>query len=433
MCIDGGVKFLRLLGIGLALLLLAGGAAWLFREQLIGVLVQSRLGAELSRLVGADVELTDATYRDGTLRVGRGIVAGPAMPFARLQAEGVRTAVEWRQLGDFGNAPLHIEAENIDLVWRNRGTQSAGGGAKAGVSGKEPAPIDILAARFSFRHEDGAGWSVRDTNARLRYDKGSWSFSASGGRLEIPGWPSLEIERLTGEQQGRAWRIASFALKNGEGALAGSATVDAGQMSGEFSWQDFQIDGFLPQKAGDYFTARSSGDAVLDRGELRGQMKLADAETRNLPALVKLASIFTGEDYSKVPWESFRFEFVRKSDGSLTFSNLVAVSPKGLAVRGSGVTGASSLSADLQLGLRREGRPWLVAFMPVLFRQEKEGYLWTPVKVGGTPQAPTEDLTTRVVAALAVAPATEAVESAAEIPASAVEAAGNLLRGLLGR
>jgi hypothetical protein len=55
------------------------------------------------------------------------------------------------------------------------------------------------------------------------------------------------------------------------------------------------------------------------------------------------------------------------------------------------------------------------------------------VKSGGTPQAPTEDLTTRVVAALAVAPATQAVESAAEIPATAVEAAGNLLRGLLGR
>jgi hypothetical protein len=433
MCIGGGVKFLRMLGVCLALLLLAGAAAWFFRDTLVDTLVQSRLGSELSRLVGADVEVTDSTYREGTLRVGRGVVSGPNLPFARLQFEGVRTVVEWRQLGDFGDSPLHIEAENIDLVWRNHGTQRADGGAAAGAPRKEVPPIDILADRFSFRHEDATEWSIRETKARLRYDKGSWSFSASGGRLENPGWPSLEIERLTGEQQGRGWRIASFALKNDEGALAGSATLDPGGMSGEFSWQDFKLDGFLPQKAGDYFTARSSGDAVLERGELRGQMKLAGAETRNLPALVKLASIFTGEDYSTVPWDSFRFEFVRKADGSLTFSNLVAVSPKGLAVRGSGATGASSLSADLQLGLRREGRPWLVAFMPILFRQEKEGYLWTPVKVGGTPQAPSEDLTTRVVAALAVAPATQAVESAAEIPATAVEAAGGLLRSLLGR
>ena len=433
MCIDGGVKFLRLLGLCLALLLLAGGAVWFFRDKLIGALVQSRLGPELSRLIGAEVEVTEAAYRDGLLQVGRGVVSGPAMPFTRLEFAGARTAVEWRQLGDFASTPLHIEAEAIDLVWRNRGTPRAEVGASAGSPGRQVPPIDIFAARFSFRHEDGAQWSLRDTTARLRYDKGAWSFSAHGGKLEIPGWPSLGIERVTGEQQGRGWRIASFALKDGESALAGSATLEGGDISGEFSWQDFKVDGFLPEKTGDYFTARSSGDAVLKNGELRGQMKLTGAEARNLPALVKLASIFTGEDYSKVPWESFRFEFVRKADGSVTFTNLVAVSPKGLAVRGSGATGASSLSADLELGLRREGRPWLVAFMPILFRQEKEGYLWTPVKVGGTPQAPTEDLTTRVVAALAVAPATQAVESAAEIPATAVEAAGNLLRGLLGR
>jgi hypothetical protein len=200
MCIGGGVKFLRLLGVCLALLLLAGAAAWFFRDTLVDALVQSRLGAELSRLVGADVELNDSTYRDGTLRVGRGVVSGPNLPFARLQFEGVRTAVEWRQLRDFGGSPLHIEAENIDLVWRDRGTQRTEGGSPAGASGKKVPPVDILAERFSFRHEDGADWSIRDTKARLRYDKGSWSFSANGGRLEIPGWPSLEIERLTGEQ-----------------------------------------------------------------------------------------------------------------------------------------------------------------------------------------------------------------------------------------
>ena len=427
------MKLLRISGILLALLLLAGGAVWFFRDQLVGTLVQSRLGSELSRLIGAEVELADAGYRDGTLRVGRGVVTGSGMPFARLQFTDARTAVEWRRLGDFGADPMHIETASIDLVWRNRGPERTEMSSHGGSPGRETPPLDILAERFSFRHEDGAEWRIRDTRARLRYDKETWSFSASGGLLELPGWPALEIERLTGEQQGRAWRISSFALKNGEGALAGSATLEAGNLSGEFSWQDFRIDGFLPQKAGDYFTARSSGDAVLEHGELRGQMKLAGAETRNLPALVKLASIFTGEDYSTVPWESFRFEFARRPDGSFTFTNLAAESPKGLAIRGSGTTDAESLAADLQLGVRRQGRPWLVAFMPILFRDEKEGYLWTPVKVGGTPAAPTEDLTTRVVAALAVAPAAQAVDSAAEIPATAVEAAGGLLRSLLGR
>jgi hypothetical protein len=160
---------------------------------------------------------------------------------------------------------------------------------------------------------------------------------------------------------------------------------------------------------------------------------LAGAEARNLPALIKLASIFTGENYDNVAWETARFDFIRDARGAVLIENLTAISSKGLSLQGSGAFAHDHLSADLQLGLKREGRPWLVAFMPILFRSEKDGYLWTPVKVGGTPQAPTEDLTKRVVAALAVAPATQAVETAVEVPATAVEAAGNLLRGLLGR
>ena len=57
---------------------------------------------------------------------------------------------------------------------------------------------------------------------------------------------------------------------------------------------------------------------------------------------------------------------------------------------GSGIYNKDSIRADLQLGVLRHGRPWLVAFMPVLFRNEHDGYLWTSVRVGGTPEAPVE-------------------------------------------
>ena len=134
-----------------------------------------------------------------------------------------------------------------------------------------------------------------------------------------------------------------------------------------------------------------------------------------------------------MPWETFRFEFTRAADGTVSFSALEASSTKGLTVRGSGRIGADSLAADLELGVRRDGRPWLVAFMPVLFRTEKDGYLWVPVRVGGTPAAPTEDLTARVVAALAMVPAAGAVEAAAKMPGAAAEAAGSLLETLMGR
>jgi len=424
---------LRISAVLALVFLAAGGAAWFLRDELVARILPGRLASELSRFLGAEVQIGEAGYRDGTLRVGRGSVAAEAMPFDRLEFEDARTALDWRQWREWTKSPLHIEAAKIDLVWREKtggGTRrSAAAAAKVSLP-----PIDILAARFSFRHADSAEWRLRDAAARLRRENESWTVSARDGFFEAPGWPAMNIERLSIEQQGDGWRVPSFALNDGHGGvLAGSAVLEGGKVTGEFSWQDLQMSGFLPDEAARYFSARSSGDARFEEGELRGAMKLSGAETRNLPALVKLASVFRREKYDTVPWENVRFEFLRGPDGTVTFANLMAVSPTGLAVRGSGTVSAQSLSADLQLGVRREGRPWLVAFMPVLFRNESEGYLWTKVKVGGTPQKPTEDLSPRIVAAIAALPAAEAVDATVEIPAGAVEAAGGLLRELLGR
>ena len=89
--------------------------------------------------------------------------------------------------------------------------------------------------------------------------------------------------------------------------------------------------------------------------------------------------------------------------------------------------------ADLQVGVRAAGRPILGAFVPVLFSHERDGYYWTQVKIGGTPEAPTENLGARLAAAIALAPAAGAAQSAVEIPAAASEAVGGLLRGIMGR
>ena len=102
-------------------------------------------------------------------------------------------------------------------------------------------------------------------------------------------------------------------------------------------------------------------------------------------------------------------------------------------MRGGGFYSLQSVGADLQVGVRAAGRPILGAFVPVLFSHERDGYYWTQVKIGGTPEAPTENLGARLAAAIALAPAAGAGQSAVEIPAAASEAVGGLLRGIMGR
>lgn len=429
------MKVLRIITTLFVLAAFAGGAAYVMREEIINWWLQRQLAVQLSKISGADVRLEHVRYRDGLLSAGRCRVTGGDMAFERLEIADIKVPIDWERIKHPAGEPLRLEASSVDLVWRNApGNRSDGFAARAEQDGVKLPVLEMSVGKFSYRREDSSGWRIADTAVRGKFDAGVWSFSGEGGTLHAPGWPEMSIGSLAGQHRPDETLIEHFAVSGPKGgAVEGSAKAVSGRWSGDFRWTNIGMDLMLPEGAMKHFFARSSGKAHLAEGTFRGQMELQEAEARNLPALVKLASIFTGEDYRTVAWETARFDFIRDARGAVLIENLTAVSSKGLFLRGSGAFAQDHLSADLELGLKREGRPWLVAFMPVLFRTEEDGYLWTPVKVGGTPQTPTEDLTTRVVAALAVAPVKEAVDTAVEAPATAVEAAGNLLRGLFGR
>lgn len=424
----------------LVLVLLAGGlggAAYMMREDVINWWLQRQLAGELSRRLGAHVELERVRYRDGVLSTGLCRVQGERLPFSSLEIKDARLPIGLERLKNPAGEPLHLEAASVDLVWRDVPPPEAGLPRKdkdaIGDGGAMPV-VEMVVGAFTFRHLDDTRWRVTDSAVRATFDAGEWKFSGRGGRVNAPGWPELRLENISGQHAAGETRIAEFAVSEAQGgSVSGSASGADGDWSGDFRWKNVAMDLLLPAGAKKHFVGRSNGEARLAGGVLTGRMELEGSEVRNLPALVKLASIFTGEDYRTVAWETARFNFIRDARGAVLVEDLNAESSKGLSLRGSAAFAKDHLSADLQLGLKREGRPWLVAFMPVLFRKEQDGYLWTPVTVGGTPQSPTEDLSSRVVAALAVAPAMQAVETAVEVPAAAVEAAGGLLRGLLGR
>ena len=427
------MKVWRILAAGSAVLAVAAGALFFFREPLANFWIQRHLASVLSAATGADIELHEVAWQNGVLRAGRGEIKGGALPFERVQVKDVRAAVEWKQLLEPLSAPLHVEIAEAELAWKT-GDRRVDGPPGRSEGGAGPADLDLLVARLTVRTPDDAGWALRDTAARAVRTAGAWSLSARGGRIENPGLPPLEVERVSATQRGTVWTIGGFALRDApEGAVAGSATNEGGAWSGEFSWQDINAARLLPGDAGAHFTGKMSGDATLREGVLRGKAKLAGATIEKVPQMVQMASLFVGENWDRVPWDVFRFEFTRQPDGRVEFRKLEAVSPKGIALHGAGHYAPDSLAADLQLGVSGSDRPWLVAFVPSIFRAQKSGYFWTTVRVSGTPDAPVEDLSRRLATAAATVPAAAAAEAAAEIPGAAAEAAGDLLRGLLGR
>ncbi len=422
------MKVRRTLAVILAVFAVGAGAVFFFREAIIGLWLERHLAAMISEATGAEVGLRDVSWRDGVLTAGHGELTGGRLPFERLEVGRLHAAVSWEQLLEPLARPLAVEIGEAELVLRKEGP------SQAGADGVILPDLDLLVARLTVRTSDEQSWILRDTAARAVRTGDAWSLSARGGKLERAGLTPLGLERVSAEHRGSFWNIGGFALRDGpDGALAGSATNEGGAWSGEFSWQDIDAARILPGGAGTHFSGKLSGDATLREGVLRGQCKVAGASLDQAPQMVQMASLFVGENWDRVPWDVFRFAFTRQPDGRVEFEKLEAVSPKGIALHGAGHYAPDSLAADLQLGVSAENRPWLVAFVPSIFRAQKSGYFWTTVRVGGTPEAPVEDLTTRLVTAAATVPAAAAVEAAAEIPGAAVDTATDLLRSLIGR
>lgn len=417
----------------LAALLVVAGAAFLLRENIANYWIKRQLAGTLARALAAEVDLQGVAWKDGILKVQRFRMAGGNHPFQRLEARDLRAPVDWEHLLDPSSRNLEIAIAEADLVWRS---DDGPRDEPAAPSGDAPAlpRLDLLVGKCHLRHADHRGWTVDGSQVRAVQNAGTWSLSAKGGSLAAEGRPLLQIERLSAENSGRGWNIGGFALKDaGDGVMAGSATNTGGLWSAEFSWQDLDLATLLTPNYAGHLGGKIAGDAALKDGVLSGKMQIDGGETKAVGLLVELADLIDGTEWNNLPWNIFRFNFTRREDGRLEFTDLQALSPKGLAVRGGGFYSPQSVGANLQVGVRAAGRPLLGAFVPVLFSHERDGYYWTQVKIGGTPAAPTENLGARLAAAVALAPAAGAAQSAVEIPAAASEAVGGLLREILRR
>ena len=409
----------------------AAGTAFFLREQIANYWIRHQLAAQLAKALGAEIDLHGVEWKDGVLKARRFRMAGGDYPFSRLEARGLRAMVDWQRILEPSDEPLHIEIAEADVVLRKRQTGETPSPATGEVAAKPP-PLDLLVGRLDLRHADEESWSISGASVRALQKGETWTFSGNGGSFAFPGWPGMAIERISAEHEGDRWHIGSFALKDQRGGVLGGSAAHADDAwSGEFSWQDIDLNSFLPANVATHVGGVSSGDAVFKDGVLSGKMKLTGAQTKAVGLLVKLASMLDREDWSEVPWQIFQFDFTRQADGRVEFADFQALSPKGIAIRGSGHYAPASIAADLQVGIRRSGRPYLGAFVPILFSHERDGYYWTPLKIGGTPSKPEENLTGRIATALAVVPVAGAAEAAVEVPEAAGKAVGNMLRGLL--
>jgi hypothetical protein len=149
------------------------------------------------------------------------------------------------------------------------------------------------------------------------------------------------------------------------------------------------------------------------------------------------AADFTGRaEFRRLPISKSTADF-EIQNGNFAFRNVVLESAGLLRVEGSlSVAKNKNLVGELQVGVAPALLNGIPGARSKVFTREADGFVWTPVSVGGSIDTPTENLSSRLVAAAGGA-ALEAVEpvlqSVPEPARKAVDETINTLFDILGR
>jgi hypothetical protein len=119
---------------------------------------------------------------------------------------------------------------------------------------------------------------------------------------------------------------------------------------------------------------------------------------QNLPLLDRLAAFSGSPQFTHLPLDeiSGKFEW---SQSSLVVTGFLLESKGFLRVESDRVISGEKLSGTFRVGVSSPVLRWLSATGDRVFTAERDGYVWTEVKIEGAAEDPREDLSERLAAA----------------------------------
>ena len=227
------------------------------------------------------------------------------------------------------------------------------------------------------------------------------------GVLKVPGWPDLEIESVSGLVQNGKYQIRESKLSNGpDGSVTLSGYINAGP-KGEYQFMapftEVSLSENLHTFWKDKLRGQISGEmnisgSLAQKGSVFSEGTFSSNNTvlSNHPILQRLA-IGLGEALlARIDFHSLEGRLKRTAVG-LEIYDIRAVNPALFHLRGSITVHADGgLKGLLDVGvpavfLQRTG---IVA--PSIFTTDVQGFSWAKVQLGGSIDAPEENLTGRL-------------------------------------
>ena len=426
-------------GIFVGLLVLAAAALFLWsrvRGFLEGEEFQQMVEDFAGGAVRGSAEFQPFRWNGANVESGALLLTGgEGSKIRSIKAENLRASIDWAAV--FSGA-WRLEKLVADKVRAEFG--EAGPAPKAPYTKASPA-LELLPSRFEMgvvsiglADLDFGDTEINGSKLEVRHEGHGWKFEGTGGHFVCPWLPPLGIESFQADWNEGRVSVGSSALRLGS----------AGKIAATGKWPgaiDVKWTGVLPSdfpggKWGAHLNGELAGSAQVEAGRVKGNVDWSGGSLTGVPILEKAAD-FTGRaELRSLPVSKSTADF-EIQNGDFAFQNVVLESAGFLRVEGSvSVSKNKQLLGELQVGVAPALLNGIPGARSRVFTREADGFVWTPVSVGGSIDAPTENLSSRLVAAAggaaleAVAPVLQSVPEPAR---KAVDETINTLFDIIGR
>lgn len=441
-------------GLVVVPILMGGVATILAKRYLRSDAFREFLASKVSRVLQVDGEFAPFSWTDASFYsdyfMGRGENA-----VQKVEAQGIRTTIDF---SSFKREAWDVEEITINRVVLALGSSQSNQmipppalpssrGFLARLIPQKVALKGIQIADFECQWRgEGGDAKASDLVVALTPMSGDdgWQLHVQNGELRLADYEPMHLERLHARLRPGEFFITDAGLEilnHASLTTAGDVNLERGQLTlrsrvdklrGDRIWREDWKQRILGTLYADIKTeGRFGSETKLTH---TGSVGLENGMLMALPVLEKLANHTKTERFRRLVLDKAEADFVLKED-RLWLENLLIQSDGLLRVEGSiqvdhafSKAGSRPLIGVLEIGVVHDVLKWLPGAEKRVFTEGRSGFLWTTMRLGGTVEAPEEDLSPR----LGKAAIEETIEA---VPEAAIETSRTLLdtaTGLLG-
>lgn len=403
------------------------------RSDAIRVMLEARLG----QLAEGEAKLTTLEWSGPAAYISTAsLTPGQPTGWRNVEAEGVQAQVDWSGIREgvwrvpvvaidwlkleltpppvpavqgatpaVVTAPVHSATESAPPV--------APSPAPAWLQGWIPRRTDVQkveVASLEVGPPKGAiGTRLRETKvvAKPAVDAGAWALEGRGGKLLLPGWKEeLNLQVVNARLDSRA-----LTINHGAARWLGDSEITA---RGELPFQGrpwkfsgavthLELRHVLPPAWQNKLHGVLEADYDVEPGVLFARATVKNGVVENLPLLTRIADFTRTDRFRRVAFDQVKGDVTRRG-ADLEIRKLVLQSSGLLRIEGDLDIKGRGLNGTLQAGVSTDALRWMPGAQTQVFTESRSsgppGFAWTEVRLTGTLDAPREDLSNRLLAAM---------------------------------